>query len=479
MVPNRLLILLGAGFLSASAAWADGVAYVDCASHPEETQVFAKPRRTPDAVAAIPCGERFTLLLNGFIFSRVQTRDGQIGYVYSNVISMDRSGAAVPGPTATRLSASAAAPAATPKPAEVKAAEIKPTEVKAAEVKPSAARAAETKPAGVPAAVEVPAQQPSARAAQPAANSANTVSANAQGSASASGANAQPVSAQGGAQPQVQVPATATTAAEVTATPAQPQTGGFASREQLEAMAAASLNAAHPENSEAPAATSQPEAATSSAAPQPENAASSASEANAAAQPEPRSAEPAAPAVRAEKARERWERPNAGGRRFIPLFELYGGYAFTRFDTGAGATTNFNGVLGSFGWNFKPWLQLVADSSYSVVTVTGVKNVLYGNHWGPRLFLRGHGKWSVTPFVEGLVGGTRADTTVSGVAGYSTSENTISYKVGGGLDIKPSRHLEIRLLNVDYYRTSFGPNVHQNNYWASAGIVLRLFGGTE
>jgi hypothetical protein len=163
----------------------------------------------------------------------------------------------------------------------------------------------------------------------------------------------------------------------------------------------------------------------------------------------------------------------------MPLFELYGGYAFTRFDSGAGATTNFNGALGSFGWNVKRWLQIVADSSYSVVTVSGTKNVLYGNHWGPRLFLRGHGKWSMTPFVEGLVGGTRADTTISGVGGYSTSANCISYKVGGGLDIKPSRHLEIRVLNVDYYRTSFGTNVHQTNYWASAGIVLRLFGGSE
>jgi hypothetical protein len=163
----------------------------------------------------------------------------------------------------------------------------------------------------------------------------------------------------------------------------------------------------------------------------------------------------------------------------MPLFELYGGYAFTRFDGGPGVTTNFNGVLGSFGWNVKRWLQIVADSSYSVVTVSGTKNVLYGNHWGPRLFLRGHGKWSMTPFVEGLVGGTRADTTISGVGGYSTSANCISYKVGGGLDIKPSRHLEIRVLNVDYYRTSFGTNVYQNNYWASAGIVLRLFGGSE
>jgi hypothetical protein len=33
------------------------------------------------------------------------------------------------------------------------------------------------------------------------------------------------------------------------------------------------------------------------------------------------------------------------------------------------------------------------------------------------------------------------------------------------------------LFDVDYYRTSFGLNANQNNYWASTGIVLRLFGG--
>jgi len=83
-------------FLASGAAWADGVAYVDCASHPETTLVFGKPRRTPETVAAINCGERFTILQYGFIFSRVQTKDGQVGYVYSNLISADRSGAAVP-----------------------------------------------------------------------------------------------------------------------------------------------------------------------------------------------------------------------------------------------------------------------------------------------------------------------------------------------------------------------------------------------
>ena len=96
MLRNRLLILLGGCFLTASAAWADDVGYVDCSNHPEETQVFAKARKTPEVVASLPCGERFTIVLYGFIFSRIQTRDGRVGYVYSNLISGDRrSGASV------------------------------------------------------------------------------------------------------------------------------------------------------------------------------------------------------------------------------------------------------------------------------------------------------------------------------------------------------------------------------------------------
>jgi hypothetical protein len=164
-------------------------------------------------------------------------------------------------------------------------------------------------------------------------------------------------------------------------------------------------------------------------------------------------------------------------RRRAPLLELYGGYAFARLDGGGGTTSNLNGAMGSFGWNVKPWLQLVADSSYSFVTVSGTKNVLYGNHFGPRYFHRSRNRWGLTPFVEALVGGSRSDTIVSGVGGYTTSVNCLSYKAGGGIDIHPSRHLDIRLFDVDYYRTSFGTNLHQNNYWASTGIVFRLFGG--
>ena len=94
MLRNRFLILLGVTFLAASAAWADEVGYLDCSTQSEGTQVFGKPRKTPEVVASLPCGERFTILVYGFYFSRIQTKDGQIGYIYSSLIAVDRSATA-------------------------------------------------------------------------------------------------------------------------------------------------------------------------------------------------------------------------------------------------------------------------------------------------------------------------------------------------------------------------------------------------
>src|SRR5215831_3427268 len=111
------------GIPVASSAWADDLGFVDCAAHPEGSQVFAKPRQTPDSVATVACGERFTILLNGFIFSRVQTKDGKVGYVYSSVITADHGGAS-PVQSAGRAPAAPApvAPAANPHPAVANAA---------------------------------------------------------------------------------------------------------------------------------------------------------------------------------------------------------------------------------------------------------------------------------------------------------------------------------------------------------------------
>lgn len=447
MQRRRLLILLSACGLMASGAWADEVGYVDCANHSEDAQVFAKARRTPDTVASIPCGEHFTVLIHGFIFSRIETRDGKVGYVYSSLISVDRSGSAVLQPASERTPVPRTrAPQPAPKTAQaapVAVAQPEPVAVQpvVAQPEPAAAR-----PVAVPAtpAAPAPATAPIAKTdaqvtttvvEQP--NPAPKTQPEPAPAQPAPGAQPQPTPVQPAPAPSAAAPASPIASAEVTPAAPAPQPAGNAT-----------------------------EAVVTSAPPSPATAS----------QPPPAVAEPEPAPIRDASLRSSWEKPNPGARRRTAPIELFGGYAFARL-AGGGPGSNMNGALGSFGWNAKPWLQIVADTSYSLVTASGTKNVLYGNHYGPRLYWRGRNRWGINPFVEALVGGSHATTTVSGTGGYTTSQSSISFKAGGGLDIHPSRYLEIRLFDVDYYRTSFGTNLHQNNYWASAGIVLRLFGG--
>src|SRR6267154_2388054 len=442
MSRNRFLIVLGGCLLAASAAWADDVGYVECSSHPDGTQVFAKPRKSPEVVASMACGERFTILVYGFVFSRVQTGDGKIGYVYSNMIAVDRTAAPVQKAASPQMVA-----ASEKVPVRTASAE-QPAPPPVAKPQPAPAQSSVT-------AASVSAPQPVSPAPPspaPAASAAPT---------SAAATPNLPEITVPAAPP---APAAAPASGSLLPTPPVPETTVTPAPAQPAAAPAPSL-ASSP--TAPPAASSVPEPA---AQPEP----------SAAAQPQPEPAQPpATPAIRPVESHTTWERPLPGGRTTTPRIEVFGGYSFARLDGGAGSYTNLNGAMGSFGWNFKPWLQIVGDSSYNFVTISGTKNILYGNHFGARYFYRKHSPWGITPFVEALVGGSRADATVTGAGGYTTSANCLSYKVGGGLVIHPSRHWEIRVLDFDYYRTSFGTTVHQNNYWASTGIVLRLFGGAE
>jgi len=344
----------------------------------------------------MPCGERFSVLVYGFVFSQIETRDGKVGYVFSNLIAVDRAATAVQQAGTVQFTA-----AKTKVPATT-ATVVKPDPPVSAQPQPVVAQPAPA-PASVPA-------------------------------------------------PTTNLPETAVTVTQPNPpAPAQPQPV-----------------VVQPAPAPVPAPTTNvPEPAAAVAQP----------DRNTAAQPDPSPAEPAAPSIRPATERTSWEKPLPSLRKRAPLLELYGGYTFARLVGGAGTATNLNGAMGAFGWNVKPWLQIVGDSSYNVVTISGTKNVLYGNHFGPRYVHRGRNRWGLTPFVEALVGGSRSDASVAGSSAYNTSANCISYKAGGGVDIHPSRHIDIRLFDVDYYRTAFGTNLHQNNYWASTGIVIRLFGG--
>ena len=447
MLRIRFLIVLALGFLLSSAAWADEVGYVDCSNHSDATQVFGKPRRTPDTVASLPCGERFTILVYGFYFSRIQTKDGQIGYIYSSLIAVDR------GAIAAQQTSSLQTAAEKNKIPSTRYAEASANPAPA-QPQPAARQLAPATPAGFPTPASV------AAAAAPVASTAPT------SVSSVAPTTAADVPAATAVQPDPPVAVQPTPAQPA---PAQTQTAEVPSTPAPTAEIPAASSASNPP--EVSAAATQPDPAVATAQPEPAPAPA----------PEPAAApaqpSPIKPAIRPADTRETWEKPNPSVRT-PPMLELFGGFAFARMSGGSGySSTNFNGALGSFGYNFKPWLQLVGDTSYSFVTVSGTKTVLYANHYGPRYYYRGLGRFHLTPFAEAFVGGSRADVTPTG--GPTTSQNCISFRVGGGVDYRPSRRWEVRLLDVDYYRTSFGADAHQTNYWISSGIVLRLFGGSE
>ena len=448
MLHNRLLIGLGVFFLAASGAWADEVGFVDCSKNAEATQVFGKPRRSTDVVASLPCGERFTILVYGFYFSRIETKDGQVGYIYSSLIAQDR-GMTSLQPAASTPQTGQQAPVLQTAAEKTKIPRSTPFDAQpkpAPAVQPAPVQASSTQSPEV----EVPASNaPASSSSTISSNGAVTAAPGAQPTASVV-AEPQPAAP----QPAASKPSVAA-APVFTAPPTAPPTPNADAPEVSPVVAQPSSNAATE---------SQPEAA------QP-----------APAQPAPAAAapaKPAAPAIRPVDTKESWEKPLPSVRS-APLMELYGGFAFARMG-GTGLGTNSIGGLGSVGWNAKSWLQVVADTSYNVETVGNTKNVLYGNHYGPRFFYRMRNRWGITPFGEALVGGSNFKTTVSGSGGYTASTGaTLSYKVGGGVDIHPSHRWEIRLINVDYYRTAFGTDVHQTNYWISTGVVLRLFGGAN
>lgn len=465
MSSKRILLLAGGCLLAAAGSRADDLGYVDCSNHSDDTPVFSKARKSPDQVAAVACGERFTVLLNGFIFSRIETKDGKIGYIYSNYISVDRgatAGSVRQPDTGKVVEATSKVAIPSDKPAQPKPAQVRPTFPQPASVQP---------PAQQTVAATAPATPDTAPAtATPVVSTAPATNSSATQSTSDAPLQAQPAATQPAPASTGAVTSSPSTAAPATSTPAPSTATDSPAADSASPSTATptSPSAPEPPAASAPETPVKAEEAQPAPAPQPQPAA---------AQPQPADPNALAPAIRDARVRESWEKPNPGARKPFAI-ELFGGFTYTRFVSG-GYGSNFTGATGSVGWNFKPWLQIIGDSTYSYATISGTKNALYGNHYGPRYYFRRLNRWNITPFVEGLVGGTRADTTVSGAGGYTTSANCISYKVGGGVDMHTSKHLEIRVFDVDYYRTAFGSNLHQSNYTVSTGIVLQLFGGRE
>jgi opacity protein-like surface antigen len=173
----------------------------------------------------------------------------------------------------------------------------------------------------------------------------------------------------------------------------------------------------------------------------------------------------------------------AASAQDFPKFEAFGGYSYLHVsDNNIGY--NFNGGSGSVAYNFTPMLGVVADfggyhwsGGFDPNQTINVVSYLFG----PKVALR-HGKF--TPFAQALFGGAHGSFNATGGCGdarvrgqgttcnVSTSDNSFSLAVGGGLDWNATTHIGIRLIQAEYLMTQF-LNDTQNNARISTGVTIR------
>jgi hypothetical protein len=156
--------------------------------------------------------------------------------------------------------------------------------------------------------------------------------------------------------------------------------------------------------------------------------------------------------------------PGQSQAQEVPRLQLFGGYAYTRFESstlGFAGGSNLNGWNTAVAWNLTPNFGGIAE-------LTGQ----YGNHVNLRDFAAGpqfllpHGK--MVFFAHLLFGKGR--TFVSQGVGAEDTQN--AFLLGGGVDMSFRRHFDIRIIQADYVRTELLQGT-QNNARLSAGVVYR------
>jgi Outer membrane protein beta-barrel domain len=158
--------------------------------------------------------------------------------------------------------------------------------------------------------------------------------------------------------------------------------------------------------------------------------------------------------------------------REYPKWDFTAAFTFNRLQTPTTPTTHQNlyGFTAAVGANFKKYFALEGDVTYTTKTISGTSTNLFTYLVGPRftkrITLGGGGgatrhnhadpqggadssKKRLEPFVHALFGGGHLNGFQTGAG---TSTNGWAGKFGGGLDIVVSKHVAIRVVQVDYYR---------------------------
>jgi outer membrane immunogenic protein len=152
--------------------------------------------------------------------------------------------------------------------------------------------------------------------------------------------------------------------------------------------------------------------------------------------------------------------------------EVSGQYQYVRISPGQGApSANCQGAGGTFAANVSKWIAVVGDVGFCKVTgePTGVSSHEINYLFGPRIAYHNYGR--LTPYAQVLLGGERASSTITGLG--SSSVNSFAMTFGGGADIKVSRNLAFRAIQLEYLYTHFS-GAKQNNLRLQTGLVYRF-----
>jgi len=156
--------------------------------------------------------------------------------------------------------------------------------------------------------------------------------------------------------------------------------------------------------------------------------------------------------------------------------DLFAGYSYVHTSPSLAVNSfNANGGVGSVAFNVNSWGSLVAEVGgihASTINGTSVDANAETFLFGPKISLFRNSKF--TPFAQVLVGFARTNAAFNQTL---TSFNGFAMSPGAGLDWNATRHIGIRLAQVDYLLTRLPTSTNQvnwNNFRYSAGVVFRF-----
>lgn len=143
-------------------------------------------------------------------------------------------------------------------------------------------------------------------------------------------------------------------------------------------------------------------------------------------------------------------------------YTLYGGYAHVHLDSSPSAS-GLNGWDAALTDNFASAVGVTVDLSGTYGTINGASGSNFHSFlFGPQLRFPAR----ISPFARVLIGGVH-------VGGGGVSGTSLAEGFGGGIDIRATKLLAFRPIQIDYIHSRFN-STGQNNLRISLGLVFQF-----